>query len=61
MSRVWRGGRGLGGGCVRRIMRLTGSWEKESLIVGDGRRGGGRGGRMGGVIEEVKGLARGCI
>lgn len=32
-------------------MRLIGSWGSLSLIVGFGRRGGGLGGRMGGVIE----------
>lgn len=32
-------------------MRLIGSWGSRSLIVGFGRRGGGLGGRMGGVIE----------
>ena len=40
-----------GSGCVRRIMRLIGNWGRRSLIVGSGRRGGGRGGRMEGVIE----------
>ncbi len=35
-------------------MRLIGSWGRRSLIVGFGRRGGGLGGRMGGVIEEPK-------
>jgi hypothetical protein len=34
-------------------MRLIGSWGSRSLIVGFGRRGGGLGGRMGGVIEFV--------
>lgn len=38
-------------------MRLTGSWGRRSLIVGFGRRGGGRGGRMVGVIE-VKAKAK---
>jgi hypothetical protein len=38
-------------------MRLTGSWGRRSLIVGFGRRGGGLGGRMVGVIE-VKAKAK---
>ena len=38
-------------GCVGRIMRSIASWERESLIVGFGRRDGGMGGRMGGVID----------
>ena len=28
------------------------SWGRKSLIVGSGRRGGGRGGKMGGAILE---------
>jgi hypothetical protein len=30
------------------------SWGKECLIVGSGRRGGGRGGKMGDVIHEAE-------
>jgi len=33
-------------------MRLIGSWGRRNLIVGGGRRGGGRGGRMGDVIKD---------
>jgi hypothetical protein len=44
-------GRSLGSGFVRRIMRLIRSWGSRNLIVGGGRRGGGLGGRMGGVID----------
>lgn len=33
-------------------MRLIGNWGKVFLIVGDGRNGGGRGGRGRGVIEK---------
>ena len=32
-------------------MRLIGSWGRESLTVRSGRRGGGRVGGMGGVID----------
>ena len=32
-------------------MLLIGSWGRGTLIVAFGRRGGGRGGRMGGVID----------
>lgn len=38
-------------GFVRRIMRLIKSWARRSLIARGGKRGGGRDGRMGGVIE----------
>ncbi len=50
-----KGGPGWGGGCVRRIMRLIGSWGRGSLIVGGGRRGGGRGGRMGHATRNERG------
>ena len=53
MSRGWKGGRGWGGGCARRIMRLIGSWARGSSSVGGGRRGGGRGGGTGGVGDWV--------
>lgn len=36
----------LGGGCVRRTMRLIGRWERRCLSVRGGRKGGGWGGRM---------------
>ncbi len=32
-------------------MKLIGNWARKSSIVTGGRRGGGRGGRMEGVIE----------
>ena len=48
------GGEGSwGDGCVRRIMRLIGSWGRASLIVRGGKRGGGRVGWMGGVINRT--------
>lgn len=47
-----------GSECVRRIMRLIGSWEMERLIVELGKRDGGRG--MGGVID-VRGREGGII
>ena len=51
----WRRvGMSLEDGCVRRIMGLIGSWGRGSLIVIGGRRGGGRGGRMGGVIDRIR-------
>lgn len=45
MNRAWVGGRASGGGCARRIMRLIGRRGRSFLIVGGGRRGGGRGRR----------------
>ena len=53
MSRGWKVERGWEDGCVRRITRLIGNWERRSLIVGSGRRGGGRAGRMEVAIESV--------
>lgn len=47
----WRHDKILGHGCVKRIMRLIGSWERRSLIVDFGRRDGGQDGRMGDVIN----------
>lgn len=41
MSPGWRGEKGWGDGCVRRIMRLTKSWARRGLIVEGGRNGGG--------------------
>lgn len=47
----WRVGRSLDGGCARRITRLIGSLGRRSLIVDFGRRDGGLGGKMVGVIK----------
>lgn len=41
----------LDDGCVRHTMRLIGSWARVFLTVISGKRGGGPGGRMGGVID----------
>ena len=51
MSRGCAGEESLGRGCARRIMRLIGNWGRGNLIAGGGKRGGGLGGRMDGVIR----------
>lgn len=51
MSQESRVDPGSGDGCARHTTRSTGSWESKSSIVGSGRRGGGRGGKMGDATE----------